>query len=498
MAENLVSKFTVNSQGTDIDVKIKDADARNLIAQEISDRNSAITTITNNLNKEISDRENADTTITNNLNTALDERITQETAARENADTDLENKIKSLDFIPSNEVYNDILIAEFHNEDDGKAEFYTSVDGYNFNKIPTNFKINGRDGSLVFLNNTFYLACTWFSDNLVDYQFVIYTSIDFVNWIPHTVKVNNATGSTWAPDLYVNGNTLEVYFTQESVYHSGIFQAYKCTCTDINTLTFSAPVKINGTPNNVIDVHRFDFNGPRVILKDETTKKVIIYTLNDTTLTNPIDVTSFTFPVEGPTTAIMGGYLYIMCDRFLDYNIHKYWKQTPVVTRTADLINFEKVVECHTNKKWAGYNDFSRSRHGCYYKPSTKALEIIKANYEIMAASNYEIENSSIEHINIEDIDSTNWTLFPNTIYCVFNNPTGATTPTTNITISEPHNPYELDHYDLFLECDPGKVINIKSRNNTYSITSTAQNWQTCLHFIRGIDGYFALVGPHD
>ena len=56
MAENLVSKFTVNSQGTDIDVKIKDTDARNLIAQEISDRDSAVTTITNNLNKEISDR----------------------------------------------------------------------------------------------------------------------------------------------------------------------------------------------------------------------------------------------------------------------------------------------------------------------------------------------------------------------------------------------------------------------------------------------------------
>ena len=56
MADNLVSKFTVNSNGTDIDVKIKDEDARNLIAQEISDRDSAVTTITNNLNKEISDR----------------------------------------------------------------------------------------------------------------------------------------------------------------------------------------------------------------------------------------------------------------------------------------------------------------------------------------------------------------------------------------------------------------------------------------------------------
>ena len=74
MAENLVSKFTINSQGTDIDVKIKDEDARNLISQEISDRDSAVTTITNNLNKEISDRESADTTITNNLNKEISDR----------------------------------------------------------------------------------------------------------------------------------------------------------------------------------------------------------------------------------------------------------------------------------------------------------------------------------------------------------------------------------------------------------------------------------------
>ena len=95
MAENLVSKFTVNSQGTDIDVKIKDEDARNLIAQEISDRNSAI-------NKEINDRENADTalqgkitaeitTITNNIN----QEVVQNTALVNS----LETKLNNLSFI---------------------------------------------------------------------------------------------------------------------------------------------------------------------------------------------------------------------------------------------------------------------------------------------------------------------------------------------------------------------------------------------------------------
>ena len=90
MADNLVSTFTVNSKGTDINVKIKDADARNLIAQEISDRNSAITTVTNNLNKEISDRKSADTTITNNLNKEISDRksaITKEISDRNSAIT---------------------------------------------------------------------------------------------------------------------------------------------------------------------------------------------------------------------------------------------------------------------------------------------------------------------------------------------------------------------------------------------------------------------------
>ena len=106
MADNLVSKFTVNSQGTDIDVKIKDADARNLIAQEISDRNSAITTVTNNLNKEISDRKSADTTITNNLNKEINDRESADTTItnnlnkeindRENADTALKAEVDIL------------------------------------------------------------------------------------------------------------------------------------------------------------------------------------------------------------------------------------------------------------------------------------------------------------------------------------------------------------------------------------------------------------------
>lgn len=103
MADNLVSKFTVNSQGTDIDVKIKDADARNLIAQEISDRDSAVTTITNNLNNEISDRESADTTITNNLNKEISDR-TELISKDSEGNTNVTSKNGSLSFNTKNPI----------------------------------------------------------------------------------------------------------------------------------------------------------------------------------------------------------------------------------------------------------------------------------------------------------------------------------------------------------------------------------------------------------
>ena len=91
MADNLVSKFTVNSQGTDIDVKIKDADARNLIAQEISDRAGAVTTITNNINKEINDRENADTALLGKINTEITNRENADIALKAEVDTEITN-----------------------------------------------------------------------------------------------------------------------------------------------------------------------------------------------------------------------------------------------------------------------------------------------------------------------------------------------------------------------------------------------------------------------
>ena len=83
MAENLVSKFTVNSQGTDIDVKIKDEDARNLIAQEITDRSKLIKADENNntvietSNKLIESSQGREITANGTVNETYNQAVTR-------------------------------------------------------------------------------------------------------------------------------------------------------------------------------------------------------------------------------------------------------------------------------------------------------------------------------------------------------------------------------------------------------------------------------------
>ena len=83
MADNLVSKFTVNSQGTDIDVKIKDEDARNLIAQEITDRSKLIKADENNntvietSNKLIESSQGREITASGTVNETYNQTVTR-------------------------------------------------------------------------------------------------------------------------------------------------------------------------------------------------------------------------------------------------------------------------------------------------------------------------------------------------------------------------------------------------------------------------------------
>lgn len=152
MADNLVSKFTVNSQGTDIEVKIKDADARNLIAQEISDRASAVTTITNNINKEINDRENADA--------ALQGKIATEITNREEADSQLQKKLN--DVITNREEADSELQKKLYKNFILISDSYGTVDG-NFVSILSPHYPNGHFTAIggTGFGSSVYITDTW-------------------------------------------------------------------------------------------------------------------------------------------------------------------------------------------------------------------------------------------------------------------------------------------------------------------------------------------------
>ena len=155
MADNLVSKFTINSQGTDIDVKIKDEDARNLIAQEISDRSELISKDTNgNTNvtsktgdvavsgKNITDTATGDVTVSGkNITDTATENYTENaknktenyTNHTENVEIDKECTVKNNYIIKNKDRILDVYtlgsitnVKDFGAIGDGITDDYTS------------------------------------------------------------------------------------------------------------------------------------------------------------------------------------------------------------------------------------------------------------------------------------------------------------------------------------------------------------------------------------
>lgn len=125
MAEKLVSKFTVNSQGTDIEVKIKDADARNLIAQEISDRSELISKDTNgntNVTSKTGDVAVSGKNITNNATSNIETSTKDKTESVTGTETATKNivneTVNNLTLVGKNELKfkSDSLVLDSNGE----------------------------------------------------------------------------------------------------------------------------------------------------------------------------------------------------------------------------------------------------------------------------------------------------------------------------------------------------------------------------------------------
>ena len=121
--ENQKFNAEIQAQNTE-----KFNDVYNKIQAEISNRQSADTTLQNNLNTEISNRQNADTTLQNNLNTEISNRqnavttlqnnLNTEISNRQNADTTLQNSLD--DEIEARQTDYNTLKSSLDNEIDNR------------------------------------------------------------------------------------------------------------------------------------------------------------------------------------------------------------------------------------------------------------------------------------------------------------------------------------------------------------------------------------------
>ena len=396
-----------------------------------------------------------------------------------------------------------LCLAEFHDQTTGYAKFYTTTDCVNFNPLESLTNVYGRDGCLAYKSGTFYMAITYYSEDYTTWATVIYTTKDFKTWDEHRVKLSFSTvGRTGSPDIHFEGDKLVMYVVHERTVNSNNWDCFYTECTNLETLTFNTPVKVAGLPNSIIDPNVITFKGTKYMLyKNEDNKTNYIGALTSNTNVANIKEIPNTNKLEGATAVIMGDYMYVMFDRYLDPNVNQYGTQNPVVTRTLDTENWDWLTECNVNNVKIKE---SERRHGTILKLTPDAENIVLTSFENNAPANsdYVYHKINIEHLNAEDLGTTSGTTttvnelvaYPHTLYCVFNNPNGASSATNSVVIKTISNPYCMDDFYLYIETYNGKTITVPTRNFTKTITVDDNNNHACLHFVRGVDNLFTLV----
>lgn len=241
--------------------------------------------------------------------------------------TTVGEELGSLDFIKSTA---DIYYATFFETNTNAVNLVTSHDGINWSD-PTQLSdgkksIVGRDPSICFFKNHWYIAIT--SNSVENYDMLIYTSEDLVNWKRTNVKLNGheaicsrkkawdkgirGADKLWAPELIVENDELYVIIsiylgydkTSSPTAKSNYFGTYIAKCTDINEVQFSKPSRIDyyESDGSINKYSRID----AYIVKDTENKKYLLAAKRENY--GVIDVfhsTSFLGPFEYVSTVSM-------------------------------------------------------------------------------------------------------------------------------------------------------------------------------------------------
>lgn len=326
---------------------------------------------------------------------------------------------KNLNFLPN------FYIGAFFKVENNKTidNFFTSIDGINFNKIEFPLELNARDISINYnkKNKTFYIVIANKSENS---NFRIYYSKNLINWNYKDIYGGISTEHEWAPDLSIDndGNM----FVIESFYYgkdvnkygnsTGGFDMYisKCEFSNINNLEFSNFNKLNiesvASHRNHIDGSLLQLNNTYyLICKDEYQKTIEIYSTEDFETFNLINnnITNSSLKLEGPQLIKEGNKIRFIADMFENNN---YITSVCNIDDFPNFTNFELL------------NGLNNYRHGSIlYVDDNYMKNAISNNISdftfLTDINNIKKEPNIIVLSDLNSLDLIDMPIIPNTLY---------------------------------------------------------------------------------
>ncbi len=234
-----------------------------------------------------------------------------------------------------------ILVGLF--TDVGNQGFYPSIssdgskwlaaDGYSIYGAPANFYL--ANDSFARISPHRFLSTTFMGTNLLvgrEIGFGVLTSTNFLKWnfiTNYAVNLPNLT-QLWAPELYVDGTNVYVYFAA-STNDTTSFNIFVCKALNTNFTSWSTPSMISGLTANVIDPFMIVDNGTNYLwYKNETTKYIEV-AISTTSLTNGFtlartnDWATWGANYEAPTVARRpNGQFVLMADAYSGGPYYRY------------------------------------------------------------------------------------------------------------------------------------------------------------------------------
>ena len=404
------------------------------------------------------------------------------------------------------ELNNTLGLAVFHAQNTAYPGFFLTDDFLNFNCL--NILPNGlgaaRDAQISYINDCFYIACTYYDDVSFSYDLVIYRSEDFGNWERFNINLNLTNTRTWAPELYYVNDTLYLFFSHEDTLNDpNTMRIYRATCDNIDSLTFSNVIACTGISFPSIDPHLTYFkNTYYMFCKNETTKIIELYTTTDFLNFNKVNVDLAPPHVEAPTTAVINNALYLMLDDYLAPSEKHNNNNHGISTMINEFTGINGAMTPYSTTNLYEYRPRkSYWRHGSLLLLNDQMLEKISNYASISVNSAYERMKLYPDHVNIEDLGVLSGTTVtvdvftpkPYEVYCIFNNPTGVTTPTTSVTITQIKNAYfRLPDIYIYVETSGSKTLTYQSYKGNATIDIS--NMKKMIHLREGVDGYFVIA----